>query len=304
MLFRKGIDLGNGYCKYSKGKRFASKVRQGTLQKAGNNVKQKAEVHEAIYKGNEYVVGEGSSFISEGRYYEESYKISLLTATALASGKRSGTLETSLVVGIPVDHYNSIGQEVEDYLNTWGVEEITVDGQPFTIIIKDVTVFIEGAYPILHNDDRHIITIDIGMGTINITEWKEQEIVDCYTNNGSFNEMYQELSKLWNHKHKTKLNPPDVERYIKKPELNTKTGTVSVEQDIEGAFTGMVSDLISFTPKIDYIGADAIKVFGGGAIDTFRFWKKQFPKAELVEDSQYINQEVYEAVAVSLDDEE
>lgn len=304
MLIRKGIDLGNGYCKYGVGKRFASKVRQGTLQKAGNSIKQKAEVHEVVYKENSYVIGEGSSFISEERYYSDSYKISLLTAIALSSGKKSGTIEVNLVVGIPVDHYNSIGQEVEDYLNTWGVEEITVNGQAFTIIVKEVTVFIEGAYPVLKGDDRRIITIDVGMGTVNIIEWKEQEIVDCYTNNGSFNEMYQDLAKLWNHKHKTKLNPPDVEKYIKKPELNTKTGTVNVEQDIEGAFSGMVSDLISFTPNIDYIGADAVKVFGGGAIDTFRFWKKAFPKAELVDNSQYINQEVYEAVAVSLDDEE
>lgn len=304
MLFRKGIDLGNGYCKYGVGKRFASKVRQGTLQKAGVNMKQKAEVHEVEYKGNSYVIGEGNSFISQERYYEENYKIALLSAIALSSGKKSGTLETNLVVGIPVDHYNSIGQEVEDYLNTWGVEEIKVNGQPFTIIIKSVNVFIEGGYPVLKGDDRHIITIDVGMGTINIIEWKDQEIVDCYTNNGSFNDLYQKLSKLWNQKYKTNLNPPDIERYIKNPELNTKTGTVNVEQDVEGAFSGMVSDLISFTPNIDYIGADTIKVFGGGAIDTFRFWKKPFPKADLVDNCQYINQEVYDAVAVSLDDEE
>ena len=301
MIIKKGLDIGNGYCKYGVGNRFASKIRQGTLQKAnGYNIKHKDEVHEVIYKGASYVVGEGHSFISEDRYFTEEYKIALLTATALATPVAKNPLEANLVVGIPVDHYNNQADDVESYLNSLGVEEITVDGKHYIIDFKNMKVFIEGALPIRDNDDRHIITIDVGMGTINIIEWREQEIANHYTNNGSMNKVYTNLTQLINEKHKTHLNPPDVERYISNPVMNTKTGQVSVEKEVDSAFDGLVYDLISFTKNIDYIGADAVHVFGGGAINTFKYWKKHFPKAELIENSQYINQEVYQAVAEAL----
>ena len=39
MILIKGLDIGNGFCKYEGGKRFASKVRKGRLTKVASGIK-------------------------------------------------------------------------------------------------------------------------------------------------------------------------------------------------------------------------------------------------------------------------
>lgn len=300
MILIKGLDIGNGFCKYEMGKRFASKVRKGKLTKVASGIKIANEVHEIIYEDEHYIVGDGNSFIGRERYFTKEYEIAFLTAIALSNKEKKNPVEVHAVIGVPFEHHNSDAVKIQEHLNALGVKKITVDGIDHIIDIKEITVFVEGALPIKDNDDSHIITIDVGMGTVNIVEWEGQTAKNPYTNNGSFNIMYQELSSFLNDKHGTSLNPDMCEKFISKPTLNTKHGTVDISEDVERLLVGTISNMISFTKKIDFEGADKIEVFGGGSIDTFHIWKEHFPKATLVPNSQYINQEIYQAVAESI----
>lgn len=300
MMLIKGLDIGNGFCKYNTGLRFASKVRKGQLTKAVAGIKAIKEVHEVIYEGQNWVVGEGNSFIGRQRYFTKEFEISFLTAIALSNTNKNNPVEVYAVIGIPFEHHNKDAEKIQEHLNSLGVKKITVDGIDHIIDIKQVTVFVEGALPIKAADNDHIITIDIGMGTINIIEWEEQAALRGYTNNGSFNNMYQELASFLNGEYGTSLNPERCEKLVSKPKLNTLTGSIDITEDVNRLMRGTISNILSYSKKIDFDGADKIQIFGGGAIDTFKVWKEYFPKAELIEETQYTNQQIYQAVAEAI----
>lgn len=297
-----GIDLGNGFTKYGEGLKMASKIQKGGLSKI-EGIKNTAEVHEVIYDEETWVVGEGSSFIGADRYFDKSYEIALFTAIALRTSKRKNPIEVNLVVGVPVEHYDEVAEKLQEHIESFGIKQITVDGKLHIINIVSVSVFIEGALPIKDNDDTHMITIDVGAGTVNIIEWENQEIIQKYTNNGSFNKMYFEIASYLNKKHGTRKNPEDIEKLMGKTEMETKNGTVDIS-DMYDIVGNTISNILSYLVKFDFDGCKQIKVFGGGAKETFRFWKEKLPKAEMVEGFQFVNQQVYQAVAEAISDEE
>lgn len=298
-----GIDLGNGYTKFGGGMKFASKVKKGSLSKIAG-VKKSSEVHQVVYEEEEWIVGEGNSFIGADRYFDKSYEMALLTAIALATSKRRNPVEVNLVIGVPVEHYDELAEDIQDHFENIGVKQITVNGKLHIIEIKSIGVFIEGALPIKDNDDTHMITIDVGAGTINIIEWEEQEIINKYTNNGSFNDMYTSIASYLNGKHKTRLNPSKVQKLMGESTMDLKTGETVDITDMYDIVRTTIVDVLSYLTKFDFDGCKAIKVFGGGANQTFKYWKEKLPKAEIVENSQFVNQEVYQGVAETLSDEE
>lgn len=298
-----GIDLGNGFTKYGVDLKFASKVKRGSLSKIAG-VRNAAEVHEIVYDEETWVVGEGDSFIGADRYFDKPYEIALMTAIALATTKRRNPVEVNLVIGVPVEHYDELAEDVQNYIENIGLKQITVDGKLHIIDIKSASVFIEGALPIKDNDDTHMITIDVGAGTINIIEWEEQEVVHKYTNNGSFNTMYSDIASYLNGKHKTRLNPSKVQKLMGESTMDLKTGETVDITDMYDIVKTTIGDILSYLTRFDFDGCKEIKVFGGGAKDTFQFWKAKLPKAEMMDKFQFINQEVYQIVAETLSDEE
>lgn len=296
MKIFKGIDVGNGYCKY-KGGRFASKVKHGNTSSIGNKRK---NLHQVIYNNKEFVAGDGGTFTGKNRYYTEEYEIALLTAIALASGNKVSTIQANVVVGLPVDHYKKMSDDVQEHLSNLGVKEINVDGDDYIIEIESANVFIEGAYPIAYNDDSHMITIDIGAGTINVIEWENQAIINKFTFDKAFYEVHKRIAEFLNENYSLGILPADAEKYVGKKVIETEDGEVEVPEigEIVGNFISETATTIE--NSFHTTTCKSIKVFGGGAKDTFPHWKKHFKKAELVKDSQHVNQSVYEAVAESM----
>ena len=298
-----GLDLGNGFTKYGQGLKFASKVKKGSLSNIAG-INKTSEVYGVTYNEEDWIVGEGNSFIGADRYFEEAYEMTLLTAVALATSKRRNPVEVNLLLGVPVEHYDELADKIQEHYENIGVKQIFVNDRLHIIDIKSVRVFIEGALPIKDNDDTHMITIDVGAGTINMIEWENQEIINKYTNNGSFNDMYAEISSYLNSKHKTRLNPDKVEKLMGESTMqNLKGETVDIS-DMYDIVRATIGNILSYTVKFDVAGCKKIKVFGGGAKETFKYWQEKLPKAEMVEDFQFVNQQVYQAVAESLSDEE
>lgn len=296
-----GIDGGNGYFKYHGHKRFASKVRNGVLSKFGK----KKEIHTVRFEGDDYVVGDGTKISGTNRYFDKPYKLALLTAIALSSGTKKKTVEADIVIGLPVDHYYTLADSVQQHIENYGVNEITVDGVEYIIEIKSVTVFIESAWVIKEDEDAHTLVIDVGAGTLTAIEWEGQEIVKKYTFNQSFSAMNTTISQYLNEKYALELNTATVEEVIKTNTIFVDDEEVDVSKDIEEIMSAQISEYANTIKDSFNINlCKYIKVIGGGAVSTMSSWKKYFPKAKLVPNSQYVNQEVYEAVANSLDADE
>lgn len=294
-----GIDLGNGYTKIGNNTRFASKVMKGKMSKLNQSIKHNKEQYEIILDGETWVIGKGNSYIGSFRYFTKEYKMSLLTAIALSTGLVDGGFaDVGLVLGVPVADYNNLSEKIKAEVLGYGTQNITVAGKHFTINICDVTIFVEGALPIKDNDNSHVITVDIGEGTVNMIEWKNQEMVNKATKTGSFKEMYSEIATYLKDEFGEDVAIEDVRELMGKITMNTLDGK---QVNITGMYDivrGTINELVSTTAQgFNFGRADKVKIFGGGAEDTFKYWKELIPKAELVENFQYVNQEVYQAVA-------
>lgn len=296
-----GIDVGNGYTKYQ-GKRFASKVKNGVLSKVTRASRK--EVHQVKYKGLDYVVGDGGTFTGEDRYFSDNYLICLLTGVALAGKEQGATnpLNVNLVVGLPVDYYNGQAEDLKGHLSKNTTHEITVDDTYYVIEFKTINVFVEGAWTIKEDTDAHVITIDVGAGTVNAIEWEDKAIVNKFTFSQAFYKMHKDIAEYLNEKHGTRLMPEDAEKLVGKKEMDTKTGTVNIEEIDNIVKTTIDNMATTIEQSFTVDTAKRIVVFGGGAKDTFAHWKQKFPKAELTENNQYTNQEVYTSVCRALNE--
>lgn len=295
---KKGIDVGNGYTKYDENLKFASRVKVGKKPQFG---KSKKEVHYINYDGTDYIVGEGGIFTGDDRYFSKEYEICLLTAIALSNPKED-FIEASIVIGLPETKHDLISDSLKKHILGYKQKQIVVNDNSYTIRIKDVIVFLEGAYPILTADERNVIVIDNGAGTINVSQWEDLSHLNGTTYKESMYKMYAEISTYLNTNKGTEYKPTDIEKIF-----NKKTITVSQKEvditDIRPIISSNIKDIASYiknflSPK------DAEKIFliGGGGADTINYWQEEFKAngesiIELVEDNQYINQKVYQMIA-------
>ncbi|APC82187.1 ParM/StbA family protein [Clostridium botulinum] len=288
----KGIDIGNGYVKFDD-KKFATRVKVG--EKIGFG-KQKKEIHYVEYENVKYIVGEGAIFTGDDRYFSKEYEICLLTAIALGAGKED-FIEESVVVGLPERKYKLLGEKLQKHIEKLGQKQIIVDGNEYTIRIKGALVFIESAYPILMAIEGNVIIIDNGAGTINVTQWEDLSIINSATYNEAMYKMYGAISSYLNTNKGSDFKPMDIEKI-----LNKKTTVINQEEvditDIRPIIQNHIKEIASYIKNdFDYKNAKSICLIGGGGADTIKYWEKEFPKIELVDNSQFINCKIYDSIA-------
>ena len=293
----KGIDVGNGYTKFDK-RKFASRVKIGEKINFG---KQKSEVHYISYEGTSYIIGEGSIFTGDSRYFTKEYELCLLTALALSAEKENlkGVIEADIVIGLPEKKHKLISEKLEQHLKKLGLKTILVDEKEYRIKISEVIVFIEGAYPIKTEEEENILVIDNGAGTINVTQWEELSIINSAIYNESMYKMYADIASYLNSNKGADFKPTDIEKM-----LNKSTTIINQEEvditDIRPIITNHIKEIASYI-RNDFKVKDAAKIYiiGGGGYDTFAYWEKEFPKIQIVENSQSVNSEIYNAIAES-----
>lgn len=296
-----GIDLGNGYVKFNN-KKFASRVKLGRLANFGET---REEVHQIVYKGKHYVVGEGEVFTTSDRYFTEDYKVCLLTAIALNNeSNKDNLVNANICTGLPVDKFMSETREkVKEHISSWGIEKITVDGREYIIDIRNNAVFVEGAYVVKTKDKSNIITIDIGAGTVNIIQWENQSPVKFDTKNKSFYNLYEKIAKLIKETNRGDVSIEYIEKNLGKDTFIINQEEVDVRDThiiIEKHIRNLASEINNY---FDIAQAKEIDLIGGGAIPTFEYWKSIYPNGvKLIQGSQYINSEIFDIVAQGLKD--
>ena len=295
MMLRKalGVDVGNGYTKY-KGGKFASKVDVGTLEEPHG------EVHAVTFRGMDYIVGStnGAKVIEEDKYFSENYLILLLTGIAL-SCKDAEEIDAYVTVGVPANQYNKAFREkIKQHLK--GINEnIIVDGVKYTIYLDEVEVGMEGCVVFKTNDTETVLGIDVGAGTINAVLWKNKRRVYDYTFDKSFKSLHIEMSDVLKKKYSFRQEPEKMEQYVGAEYVKIKglsTEVPELKKLLEN-FIATCSGTIQRNEKLEWQSCDKIVIFGGGAEKTFPYFKKAFPHAEPIENSQFINQEVYEMIS-------
>ncbi|HDK7180788.1 TPA: ParM/StbA family protein [Clostridium botulinum] len=288
----KGIDIGNGYVKFDD-KKFATRVKVG--EKIGFG-KQKKEVHYVEYEGVKYIVGKGSIFTGDDRYFSKEYEICLLTAIAL-SNKDEDFIEENIVVGLPEKKFKLISPKLTKHLKEIGQKQIIVDDKKYTIRINDALVFIECAYPLLEGIEDNVMIIDNGAGTVNVTQWEDLSIINSATYGEAMYKMYGAISSYLNTNKGSDFKPMDIEKI-----LNKKTTTINQEEvditDIRPIIQNHIKEIASYIKNdFDYKNAKRICLIGGGGSDTINYWENEFSKIELVDNSQFINCQIYDSIA-------
>lgn len=290
-----GIDVGNGYTKYNKGK-FASRVDIGRLEEPFG------EVHSVVFRGINHIVGStnGASILTEDKYFTDNYLLLLLTGIALSEGNTSGSIEASVTVGVPATQYNKEKREaIKEHLT--GIhEEIIVDGRKFEIYIKEVEVGMEGSLVFKTNSTKKILVIDIGAGTVNAVLWEGKRKKFEDTINKSFYALLTEMSGILKKNYEFNVEAEKVEAYVGADVIKIKGKDIKVPEInmLLNNFVEACAGTIQRNTKLEWESVDSIEIMGGGAECTFQLFKdKHFPHANLVEDSQFINQQVYELIS-------
>lgn len=301
-MIKLGIDLGNGYTKVN-GVRFASKTKIGRLASLAGLGEKPEEIHEVGYKGATYTVGDGEPFTAPDRYFTIDYDVCLLTAIALNS--KDIKIDTEICVGLPITHFMDIElrHRVAQHIMSLTEKEpakITVNGQDRLIRIKKVIVFAEGAYVMDTMDSDNIITIDLGAGTINITQWNNLTPVAFDTVPKSFNKLYREIANHIKNTGRGTVTPAYIEENFGANEIDIDGKMVDISdthENIRKYVSGLVSNVYDIC---DVPQAKKIQIFGGGAVATADYWKNAFGEdrqgVEVLPNSQFTNSEIYQKV--------
>lgn len=291
---KKGIDVGNGYTKFGNEK-FASRVRVGKLANFGNK---QEDVFAVKYNGVDYVVGEGELFTTEDRYYTDDYKICLLTAIALST-EEEVLDRVEICVGLPVIKFmnTEFKEKFENYLSNLGLQKITLNGKEKIINIRKAIVFVEGAYVVESKDTGNVITFDIGAGTVNIIQWKNQVPINFDTKNRSFYNLYAKISKHLKDTGRGSVSLEYIEENLGADSITINQKEVDISDTkiiIEKHIRELASEVNNF---FDIENASKLQFLGGGALPTYKYWKLIYPNGtELIDNSQFVNAKIYQQV--------
>lgn len=295
-----GIDIGNGYTKY-KGGKFLSSIDVGDIGIAEYNV------HQVNFRGINYTLGNptGHLVVEKNKYFSDSYLILLLTSIALTKGVEATNISANVTLGLPPYQYEKISLDLIAHL-TDTKEKIVVDGTEYKIYLNKVEIFIEGALPLKENDDGKILIIDVGASIINVELWENQRLIYDYTFLESFHKLYLDMSGILNKKYGMKTLAQEVEQYVGVDiiAIEGKITHVPEMKIMLNMFVMSCVGLIQNNPNFQSCTCDKLIIIGGGAKKTFSYFKKSFPHAETIKDSQHVNQKVYEAVANTLFEDE
>lgn len=291
-----GVDVGNGYTKFN-GEKFASKVSLGEKPQIGEKP---LEVHYIKYENENYIIGEGSNFLGTERYFTKEYKLALLTAIALSSNDNH--INAKIVIGLPYTRIQTVANKLKKHLLGIKNARIKVNNKNYNINIEDVKVFVEGAYPILVQDHSNCITIDKGAGTICVNHFQNLQLKNSKIYEESELKLIGDIEQALNSTYGTSLTADTVEPIAYKEYAlikRKKTRIADVTKKIIDAHIKAVSNNVNKDFNLDGLLLEHIYLIGGTAEDTKEYFQKYLGNIEVVEDNQFINQKLYQAVADS-----
>lgn len=292
-----GIDIGNGNTKF---KDFIFESKTVMSMSLGDFGNKRQNVHEVKYNGLSYLVGDGDEFTTKDRHTSKPYQLCMLTAIALATTEKE--VLANICIGVPTMMfiYNKERvREIEAFYNSAEQKHhiITVNGEERMITIGTVYVFSENASPLIDDDDDNQILIDIGEGTINVSQWANQVPLKIDTKEGksSFLGLYINIANYLKSESNVDIDHTYVQRNLGKDtilvngkELDFRFSKEMLENHVRTLASGIRTNF-------DLVSAKKIRISGGGAKPTEAHWKNVLDNVSIVENNQFINARVYQA---------
>ena len=193
-----GVDLGNHNIKTSSHIIFNSLFEEYDYK---NQIRNDDYI---IYRGKKYVIGKGSFDNTKVKSQKKNTVPLLLNAIYKSIGLSS--LNIRLVVGLPLEHHKDkelVRDIKEMYHGIFEFKYVSGDIiQDVIYDIQEVYVFPEalGAFYSLNEDmeDRDVLLIDIGGGTVNIALFSDGEFEDSITIQEGTNDLYRQITNRAN----------------------------------------------------------------------------------------------------------
>lgn len=305
-VYSLGIDLGNGFTNYlsqktGKGQRFETKIEALTTKAFNKTARE--DLHHFELDNKRYVVGKGTSLEIkdiERRINSNEYKIALLTAIA-KSLPRAGYVRVNLCVGLPIVRLEGYADKLESIIKDWKTVNFVCDGEAYEVKIESVTVFPEGALSVIEEiREEKVLTIDMGSGTVDCIEFEYGEPSTTHTVPTSMNDIYAKVVSRLNSKYQMSLTTDSIEGKVGKAIMNHDREDIDISEhfeDIDAGVHAIYNDISArFHPLSQY---NRIIMLGGASILTFEYWAKRIKGLELIDDAQYVNAKVFQAIAES-----
>ena len=312
IVIKLGVDVGNGFVK-TNGRRFPSAAKLHNMGKAG---KRAEGHHQVALNGELWEVGNGSKFIRNRRWATEQYKVCLLTAIAMEAkhrGINANNIIADVCVGLPQDLHKKedVVADLRETVLSWGKCNVQVDNDiegginaNYDITIRKCLVFCEGAICLLTGDMSKTLTVDIGAGTLNAVLWENGAILAEETTKTGAQSVFTLIKDQMATKYGTTLEQHEIEKIIMSGQYSTYLNNSQTPTDLSADFhrwIGLAVDdmfnKMSENKNFNYDTIQKIQFLGGGSTFTFSYWQDIFEeKAVLIDNAQYINSQVYEAV--------
>lgn len=291
-----GVDCGKGYTKSQK-ILFESKVSRQKYLKVGQG---KKGVYGVSVNGVHYTVGQGNHFTEYERELNENYVACLMTAIGL-NFPNTKEVDLCLCVGLPLTDYINESSTLSVDMETKLLNKefkVNIDGRDIKIIIRDFNVYPEGTYPIYAEKTSHCISVDVGMGTVNVGYFDEMGIENAKTYDGGMYGLYEELITLVNNKYKgADVSVETMTKYFGKNEMpirQEKQDISFLKPYIDDYVRRLYGKIAKLFPIAD---VEEVFLMGGGAKPLLNSWKKVIPEIQIVEDAQTINSKAYHEFA-------
>lgn len=293
-MYTIGIDLGNANVKTSEGIIFESKVKTGITNMNESDIKVK-------YEKIDYTVGsyDGALNIRKNKHAKKAYKISLLTA--IAKSVKDTTINCNIVVGVPVEEFNDkeFTKEIKDTLESFGSEDITVNGVAKKINIENVEVFCESAIVFSDKDrfkNEKTLVIDFGGSTIDVSYWNGLRLSKARTYKEGMITLYENVIKAINNEFGTNISSNLASDMIgkNKYEIGQEIKDIKfIDAVVEDYVDGLTSYINQYFPVES---ANSIQLIGGGAIQLAKRLKDEYSKAQLYDNAEFANANNYKKV--------
>lgn len=293
-MYTIGIDLGNANVKTSEGIIFESKVKTGITNMNESDIKVK-------YEKIDYTVGsyDGALNIRKNKHTKKAYKISLLTA--IAKSVKDTTINCNIVVGVPVEEFNDkeFTKEIKDTLESFGSEDITVNGVAKKINIENVEVFCESAIVFSDKDrfkNEKTLVIDFGGSTIDVSYWNGLRLSKARTYKEGMITLYENVIKAINNEFGTNISSNLASDMIgkNKYEIGQEIKDIKfIDAVVEDYVDGLTSYINQYFPVES---ANSIQLIGGGAIQLAKRLKDEYSKAQLYDNAEFANANNYKKV--------
>lgn len=297
-----GVDLGNHNIKTSEKKLFKSVFEEFDYK---NEIRNDDYI---IYEGKKYVVGKGE--FDNTRVKSEKKNTLPLYLNAIYQSFGVSCLNLRVVVGLPLEHHKNkqlVADMKEMYSGVFEFKYVS-EGVVNDVVydIQEVYVFPEclGSFYSLREDmeDRDILIIDIGGGTVNIALFVDGEYEDSVTMQEGTNDLYRQIMARANYVNTgASFSVEDILKYIKRGKIkwNGKTDTMPYVEEYKDGFVDDIMNTIK--GKFPLYKSYEIKLSGGGA-DVLKSSFDKHIDFTIVEDNIFSNATGFYNVGVDMDE--